>query len=478
MKMLGYVIALLITNTFYCSVGLPVPKKDGPLANSLQLLANHCENTFLSTQIKNKLDDCNITLSAQGKSLESELECFIFYDINSQLCAAFGGSKVDLSQKYAATIENFQKIEMTCNVSKNWKFTKLADYPMYNMSETVFKNPVTCIKACGVDDISSVDTNFYCKYYQWGSELLQLQGNQETIPLSGSVVSNSGLVPAVVETSSKTDDKATLPISTNKVDAQNIQSKSEQPVDDQVKVEPSIPEPIPIHLGKPALPANTGQMVNENANIKLPDVHKGPSAGLLDESSPKNVVEKPELIVPPLKEDDNSQLLNSNDINKTDLQNQSNLNDQNIPDEEDFDPQDDALPDTSGSEGNGLESDPKNPNEEKPKTPSKNGASIVSAVDRVEMSHREFFSNTMQDGFAEDDDHFFSFFLTAIILAIVLYVLYHNKSKFRKVFLGLLVEGRQSGRRRNSRGHEYRRLDTLEQAMSTNSAAPPSKIIY
>lgn len=44
--------------------------------------------------------------------------------------------------------------------------------------------------------------------------------------------------------------------------------------------------------------------------------------------------------------------------------------------------------------------------------------------------------------------------------------------------LGLIVEGRQQGRRRNSRGHAYRRLDTLEQAMSGNTAAPPSKIIY
>lgn len=45
-------------------------------------------------------------------------------------------------------------------------------------------------------------------------------------------------------------------------------------------------------------------------------------------------------------------------------------------------------------------------------------------------------------------------------------------------FFGLVVEGRQGARRRNSRGHAYRRLDTLEQAMSVNTAAPPSKIIY
>lgn len=45
-------------------------------------------------------------------------------------------------------------------------------------------------------------------------------------------------------------------------------------------------------------------------------------------------------------------------------------------------------------------------------------------------------------------------------------------------FFGLVVEGRQSARRRNSRGHAYRRLDTLEQAMSATTAAPPSKIIY
>lgn len=329
--MLGYVIALLITNSFYCSVGLAIKEKDGSLAKSLQLLANQCENTFLSTQITSKLDACKILLPAQGKTLESELECFIFYDINSQLCAAFANSKVDLSQKYATMVEKTQKVETTCNASKNWKFTKVADFPMYNMSEMVFKNPVTCLKACGVDDILSEDTNFYCKYYQWGSELLQ--ANQAAVSQAGSVVSSSGVGPAS-ETSSKTEDKATLPISTNKVDAQNAQVKNDQPLPDQVKVQSSNQETAQSNIANPALSANTGQLGHGTLDNK-PDLHKIPPGGNLDESSPKDVADKPEMgEAPPIKED-NSQL-DSNDINKTDLQNQFNQNQQNNPDEEDF----------------------------------------------------------------------------------------------------------------------------------------------
>ncbi|CAH2040585.1 unnamed protein product, partial [Iphiclides podalirius] len=96
----------------------------------------------------------------------------------------------------------------------------------------------------------------------------------------------------------------------------------------------------------------------------------------------------------------------------------------------------------------------------------------------AQKSQEDFISKTPQEDFPEDDDHFFSFFLTAIIIVVLLYILYHNKGKFTKVILGLIVEGRQPGRRRNSRGHAYRRLDTLEQAMSSNTPAPPSKIIY
>lgn len=59
-----------------------------------------------------------------------------------------------------------------------------------------------------------------------------------------------------------------------------------------------------------------------------------------------------------------------------------------------------------------------------------------------------------------------------------LFIVIHKFYLILFQFFGLILEGRQSSRRRNSRGHAYRRLDTLEQAMSANTAAPPSKIIY
>ncbi|GBP28248.1 Trans-Golgi network integral membrane protein 2 [Eumeta japonica] len=83
-----------------------------------------------------------------------------------------------------------------------------------------------------------------------------------------------------------------------------------------------------------------------------------------------------------------------------------------------------------------------------------------------------------QDSIIDDeDDHFFTLFLIGVIFVILLYVLYHNKNKVSKMVMGLIVEGR-AGRRRNSRGHAYRRLDTLEQAVSASHPTPPTKIIY
>lgn len=51
-----------------------------------------------------------------------------------------------------------------------------------------------------------------------------------------------------------------------------------------------------------------------------------------------------------------------------------------------------------------------------------------------------FYEFPVPDAYPENDDHFFSFFLTAIVLIVLLYVLYHNKNKVGKVvsfFTGL-----------------------------------------
>lgn len=59
---------------------------------------------------------------------------------------------------------------------------------------------------------------------------------------------------------------------------------------------------------------------------------------------------------------------------------------------------------------------------------------------------------------AQDDSHFFAYFLTAVVLCVVGYLVFHNKRKI----LALILEGRHERQRRHN-GH-YRRLDNVDDA--------------
>ncbi|KAK8765257.1 hypothetical protein V5799_032133, partial [Amblyomma americanum] len=59
---------------------------------------------------------------------------------------------------------------------------------------------------------------------------------------------------------------------------------------------------------------------------------------------------------------------------------------------------------------------------------------------------------------AQDDSHFFAYFLTAVVLCVVGYLAFHNKRKI----LALILEGRHERQRRHN-GH-YRRLDNVDDA--------------
>lgn len=61
---------------------------------------------------------------------------------------------------------------------------------------------------------------------------------------------------------------------------------------------------------------------------------------------------------------------------------------------------------------------------------------------------------------AQDDSHFFAYFLTAVVLCVVGYLAFHNKRKI----LALILEGRHERQRRHN-GH-YRRLDNADEASS------------
>merc|ERR1719319_2100437 len=79
---------------------------------------------------------------------------------------------------------------------------------------------------------------------------------------------------------------------------------------------------------------------------------------------------------------------------------------------------------------------------------------------------------------SEDDSRssFFSYFILLSIVAIVAYLVFHNKQKI----LALILEGRRrQGTRRRSGGREYRKLDSnLEDTMNTESFTSGQHVIY
>ncbi|XP_055692622.1 uncharacterized protein LOC129795404 [Lutzomyia longipalpis] len=77
----------------------------------------------------------------------------------------------------------------------------------------------------------------------------------------------------------------------------------------------------------------------------------------------------------------------------------------------------------------------------------------------------------------EDESNFFTYFMCVMIVCIIAYVVYHNKTKV----LALLLEGRRSSQGRGRRKHTaaYRKLDSnLEEAITSSAASRTTQIIY
>lgn len=172
--MFRFFITLLLVNTSYHSLGVPVSPHLMlyPLAQSLKALAERCGSEVLVSQINSHIPECNIS-NALGNG--KQMQCLIFYDINSQLCDAVAHSKLVLQNDSVNQIQEIVKVNSMCESAQNWKFTDIVGIPQYkNTAETVFNNQVLCQKVCDVSDLASEDSNIFCKYYKWGSELLNI----------------------------------------------------------------------------------------------------------------------------------------------------------------------------------------------------------------------------------------------------------------------------------------------------------------
>lgn len=187
--MFRYVIVLLLINAYSRSLGVPLPKNAShiSLSESLNALASRCENSVLSSLIKSKIVDCNVFVPPYT---QKQFECLIFIDINNQLCDAVISSKLLVSEELTAKINESVEVEKFCSIASKWNVTNITEFPLYkNTIETVFHNAQACSRVCGVEDVLSQDTNFYCKYYKWGSDMLNQQQQASTTATQTSNIS-------------------------------------------------------------------------------------------------------------------------------------------------------------------------------------------------------------------------------------------------------------------------------------------------
>lgn len=234
-KMFRYIVALLLVSLYSKSSGAPTNGSGTDLSTLLTNLASTCENQFLRTQITNKVNDCHVLVPPYD---EKRFQCMLFYDINKQLCAAVAASKLALLEDYTAQLQKEQDVKKLCNAAQDWSFTELGEvYKKY--VSVVFNDPYRCARVCSVDnnDLLNMESNFYCKYLKWGSEMLKPQ-----VVIAPSQAGTA--VDAPVHLTAKTADTVTKNPAPLPVEASE-QSSPDINVKDQVAVP------------KPFAPANT-----------------------------------------------------------------------------------------------------------------------------------------------------------------------------------------------------------------------------
>ncbi|CAB3250767.1 unnamed protein product [Arctia plantaginis] len=473
--MFQYLLAFLLINSCYRSFGIPT-QRNTSISLSLVNLATQCENKFLSNVINNKTKACNVLAPPY---LVKQIRCLIFYDISKQLCEAVATSKIALTKDVVDKLSTERDITTVCTLAQDWVFTNLTEYDTYkNTSEYYFKKPVTCGEICSVE--GTIDAvNEYCKYYEWGLELLKSQ----VLTTSENANNIIGDAPNKPEPDSNVkSEKVTL--NSQSVVAEIVKTKT---VDGQIKqTESAVLNPTPVKSGesdievsKPTTLTTSGKQTLHQENA--PTIVKNMEAD-------GHALEHPILLEVNTNEQANKSIV-PNEMKQTGEENDPallpesgkdapSLDSKGVDQAEGKGPSDDDYPDSEGNDGGDDDGEDQGIEIKSEKKPEPFVNNKLTVSHESDVSQKEFYPNTVSDTYSDDGDNFFPFFLTAVILVVLLYVLYHNKSKVSKVFFGLILEGRQGGRRRNSRGHAYRRLDTLEQAMSTNTAAPPSKIIY
>lgn len=213
--MFQYILTLVLFNTYYLSFGLPMPAKVDhiPIGNKLQALAQTCENVVISSLIKSQIERCNASTLLD---IYLEPKCLMFYDINKQLCETFDKSKFDIQSDYSSKMKETQNVQSLCEKAISWKPKYLQEYPELEL-EKLFQTEVLCVRMCATkENLLSVDVNFFCKYYKWGTEAIK----NVTAPLaqmSNEMDTGTKTVEATVNQNNKAN--ADILPSLNKIDS-------------------------------------------------------------------------------------------------------------------------------------------------------------------------------------------------------------------------------------------------------------------
>lgn len=148
--------------------------------------------------------------------------------------------------------------------------------------------------------------------------------------------------------------------------------------------------------------------------------------------------------------------------------------------------------DDGGDDFNTEDEDGSDPDDELPSHDKSGEPTVVRNNDMLEElklvpevedgKYKKLEENVEQlDPFTEDtDSNFFTYFMFIMVLCVMLYVVYHNKTKM----LALVLEGRRGpnggrgiGRRKHTAA--YRKLDSnLEEAITSNTSGRTTQIIY
>ncbi|KAG7309726.1 hypothetical protein JYU34_004218 [Plutella xylostella] len=477
--MIRYSILLLVINTYGRGLGNPVDTLNG----HLESLANTCASPLLAKGIKEQQANCKVFI---GEPIEKRVQCLLFYDINKQLCAAVTSTKLTVTDdSYKAQMSQTLDVTTLCNTAKTWELKNYSEIPEYHPE--ILKNQAACLRVCSGQDLLSVDANFYCKYFNWGYELLK------TPPIATSVVDLSGSTTihvvnnsTKVETPAKPTDAQQVNKGDEAQDAPIPAADNPPPSADSVKTvsEPGTREEAKLTevTAKPPIVSSIKDKTKEDkVEVVAPKIEAVEKPAVVAETVEDNKL-VPVEEEPPKKEDESKKPSGVADagapvVEDTKPKAAAPANEESLDDADDVDSEEgkESLLDLNGDDGDDPDVGDFAQKPYEGKLTHKKTITAISSANS-DAAEREMFQS--MDAYADGDDNFFPFFLTCIIVVVVLYVLYHNKNKVTKVVLGLIVEGRQPGRRRNSRGHAYRRLDTLEQAMSSNTATAPSRIIY